>query len=305
MDAIINERVLDIGFRADLERKQGFCRRHVAELVPTDRRVTGGILGSSMLLSAVIDRRIGLVRDGVGSRGRRIRVGLSSPGRVRRASRARRARRPSGRRSGGSPTGPSMPAGPTRSARPRSASTTSSCSGTGRAPDRVRPWRIDSSPASRICGGGWTATSHHSSHDRIQLMTDEERTGRRRRHAGPRRRLPLGSAHEPNIWSKSARRATLTDPWSRLPSPTRSRPSRPPSVTGSGPASRRRRRPRPGLGGHLRRPPHAHPRPDRERQDPRRVPVVPGPAGDRSEPRRRPASDPAPSASCTSRRSRR
>lgn len=77
MDAIVNERVLDIGFRAELERKQGFCRRHAAELVPTDRRVTGGILGSSMLLSAVIDRRIGLVRDGIGSRGRRIRVGLS------------------------------------------------------------------------------------------------------------------------------------------------------------------------------------------------------------------------------------
>ena len=42
MDAIINERVLDIGFRADLERKQGFCRRHVAELrpdrSPRDRR---------------------------------------------------------------------------------------------------------------------------------------------------------------------------------------------------------------------------------------------------------------------------
>ena len=42
MDAIINERVLDIGFRADLERKQGFCRRHVAELVPTDRRGPAG-----------------------------------------------------------------------------------------------------------------------------------------------------------------------------------------------------------------------------------------------------------------------
>src|SRR4029077_5695635 len=77
MDAIINERVLDIGFRADLERKQGFCRRHVAELVPTDRRETGGILGSSMLLSAVIDRRIDLVRGGIGSRGGRIRVRLS------------------------------------------------------------------------------------------------------------------------------------------------------------------------------------------------------------------------------------
>ena len=106
MDAIINERVLDIGFRADLERKQGFCRRHVAELVPTDRRETGGILGSSMLLSAVIDRRIGLVRDGVGSRGRRIRVGLelaadaSAVHRVH-AGRDGRPRRPSD----GSPSG--------------------------------------------------------------------------------------------------------------------------------------------------------------------------------------------------------
>ena len=76
MDAIINERVLDLGFRADLERKQGFCRRHVAELVPTDRRETGGILGSSMLLSAVIDRRIDLVRGGIGAGSHRVRVRL-------------------------------------------------------------------------------------------------------------------------------------------------------------------------------------------------------------------------------------
>ena len=64
LDAIINERVLDIGFRAELERSQGFCRRHVAELLPTDRRETGGMLGSSMLLSAVIDRRIDRSRRG-------------------------------------------------------------------------------------------------------------------------------------------------------------------------------------------------------------------------------------------------
>jgi hypothetical protein len=76
MDAIINERVLDIGFRADLERKHGFCRRHVAELVPTDRRETGGILGSSMLLSAVIGRRIDRARDGTGSVGSRIPMRL-------------------------------------------------------------------------------------------------------------------------------------------------------------------------------------------------------------------------------------
>jgi hypothetical protein len=74
MDAIINERVLDIGFRAELERTQGFCRRHVAELVPTDRRETGGILGSSLLLSAVIDRRLGGLVGAVGSGGRTVRA---------------------------------------------------------------------------------------------------------------------------------------------------------------------------------------------------------------------------------------
>jgi hypothetical protein len=76
LDAIINERVLDIGFRAGLERSQGFCRRHVAELLPTDRRETGGMLGSSMLLSAVIDRRVGDLAAAVGSRGRSLRSRL-------------------------------------------------------------------------------------------------------------------------------------------------------------------------------------------------------------------------------------
>jgi hypothetical protein len=77
MDSIINERVLDRGFRADLERRQGFCRRHVAELVTTDRRLTGGILGSSLLLSAVIDRRLDDLRGGIGQRGRGLRDRLS------------------------------------------------------------------------------------------------------------------------------------------------------------------------------------------------------------------------------------
>ncbi len=82
MDAIINERVLDIGFRADLERRQGFCPRHVAELVPTDRRETGGILGSSMLLSAVIDRRIDPLRAAATPARRRMRM-RSAPARRR------------------------------------------------------------------------------------------------------------------------------------------------------------------------------------------------------------------------------
>ena len=76
LDAIINERVLDIGFRAELERSQGFCRRHVAELLPTDRRETGGMLGSSMLLSAVIARRTTDLDPAIGSRGRSLRARL-------------------------------------------------------------------------------------------------------------------------------------------------------------------------------------------------------------------------------------
>jgi hypothetical protein len=76
LDAIINERVLDIGFRAELERSQGFCRRHVAELLPTDRRETGGMLGSSMLLSAVIARRTADLDAAVGSGGRGLRSRL-------------------------------------------------------------------------------------------------------------------------------------------------------------------------------------------------------------------------------------
>jgi len=73
LDTIINERVLDRGFRSDLERRQAFCRRHVAALVSTDRRETGGILGSSLLLGAILDRRIADLGTAVGSRGRDLR----------------------------------------------------------------------------------------------------------------------------------------------------------------------------------------------------------------------------------------
>ncbi len=160
MDAIINERVLDIGFRADLERKQGFCRRHVAELLPTDRRETGGMLGSSMLLSAVIDRRIGVLRAAVGSRGRGLRVRLKArPRRGRRASPARRARRRSRPPSRGSPSARATPPGRRSWSRRRSASTTSCALWSRRAasppssPSRGRSWR-----ASRTSGCGSTAT---------------------------------------------------------------------------------------------------------------------------------------------------
>ena len=73
VETIISERVLDRGFRADLERKEGFCRRHVVELVSTDRRETGGILGSSLLLGAILDRRTAGLSKVVGSGGRTVR----------------------------------------------------------------------------------------------------------------------------------------------------------------------------------------------------------------------------------------
>ena len=63
------------------------------------------------------------------------------------------------------------------------------------------------------------------------------------------------------------------------------------------------RRPGARLAGHRGRAPHAHPRPDRPRQDARRVPVVPRPAGATEPPPGRPAGGRC--ASCTSRRSRR
>jgi hypothetical protein len=77
--AIIEERVLDIGFRATLERREGFCRRHVRELLVADRRETGGMLGTSILYGAILHRRLELVVAAAAMRGRRRRaaVGLA------------------------------------------------------------------------------------------------------------------------------------------------------------------------------------------------------------------------------------
>ena len=80
LDAIIAERVLDIGFRAGLEREYGFCRRHAAELVEADRRASG-ILGSSILYGAMIERRVAALRSALGSRGRTRRSRLAAAAR--------------------------------------------------------------------------------------------------------------------------------------------------------------------------------------------------------------------------------
>jgi Family of unknown function (DUF6062) len=76
MDSIIAQHVLDIGFREELERSQGFCRRHTRELILADRRGPGGTLGSSILYGAMIERRLEVIRGALGARGRSLRVRL-------------------------------------------------------------------------------------------------------------------------------------------------------------------------------------------------------------------------------------
>jgi hypothetical protein len=77
LDAIIAERVLDIGFREGLERDHAFCRRHSAALLEADRRAAG-ILGSSILFGAMIERRAAVLRDAMQSRGRSRRQKLTA-----------------------------------------------------------------------------------------------------------------------------------------------------------------------------------------------------------------------------------
>ena len=77
LDAIIAERVLDIGFREGLERDHAFCRRHSAALLEADRRAAG-ILGSSILFGAMIERRAAALREAVESRGRSRRQKLAA-----------------------------------------------------------------------------------------------------------------------------------------------------------------------------------------------------------------------------------
>ncbi|MFL5708817.1 MAG: DUF6062 family protein [Chloroflexota bacterium] len=177
MDAIINERVLDIGFRADLERKQGFCRRHVAELVPTDRRETGGILGSSMLLSAVIGRRLERARGGPGSVTHRIALRL----------RPAPARPPCIACSQGEiAVATALARLASRSSDPAWAAVLADSpfclddflllwqrAGSRREFEPVARRQVERFEDLRRRLDGY---AHHSSHDRIQLMTDEERT---------------------------------------------------------------------------------------------------------------------------------
>jgi hypothetical protein len=80
LDAIIAERVLDIGFREGLEREHGFCRRHSAELLEVNRQASGS-LGSSILFGAIVERRAASIRAALGARGRGRRQRLTDAAR--------------------------------------------------------------------------------------------------------------------------------------------------------------------------------------------------------------------------------
>jgi len=80
LDAIIAERVLDIGFREGLEREHGFCRRHSAELLEANRQASGS-LGASILFGAIIERRVTSLRESLRARGRSRRQRLAEAGR--------------------------------------------------------------------------------------------------------------------------------------------------------------------------------------------------------------------------------
>ena len=81
LESILGERVLDRGFRADLEREYGFCRDHARELLVVDRRGSG-ILGSSILYGAMLERRVAAIREALATRGgRRRRARLGEVGR--------------------------------------------------------------------------------------------------------------------------------------------------------------------------------------------------------------------------------
>lgn len=77
LDATVAERVLDLGFRAGLERDHAFCRRHITALLAADRQASG-ILGSSILFGAMIERRTGALRSAFGARGRSRRSQLAA-----------------------------------------------------------------------------------------------------------------------------------------------------------------------------------------------------------------------------------
>ncbi|HYU50469.1 MAG TPA: DUF6062 family protein [Candidatus Limnocylindria bacterium] len=80
--AFLYESVVDVGFRRELDRSRGFCQPHTRQILAVNRAESGGTLGASILLGAVLAIR-GRELDAV--------MGSGSRTRPKRASEAARA----------------------------------------------------------------------------------------------------------------------------------------------------------------------------------------------------------------------
>jgi hypothetical protein len=54
VNSFLYEGVTDVGFRRELDRARGFCRRHTREVLAANRRQSGGTLGSAILFEAIL-----------------------------------------------------------------------------------------------------------------------------------------------------------------------------------------------------------------------------------------------------------
>jgi Family of unknown function (DUF6062) len=76
MDGFLYESVNDVTFRRDLDAARGFCGPHTHALFEADRKLSGGMLGSAILLGAIMrirEQELGAAQRARGiSRGRRV-----------------------------------------------------------------------------------------------------------------------------------------------------------------------------------------------------------------------------------------
>lgn len=83
IDGFLYESVNDVTFRRDLDAARGFCAVHTHALFDADRRLSGGMLGSAILLGAILRIREHELRTahsarGI-SRGRRVQDAARPP----------------------------------------------------------------------------------------------------------------------------------------------------------------------------------------------------------------------------------
>ena len=81
MNSFLYEGVTDVGFRGELDRARGFCRRHTREVLAANRRQSGGTLGSAILFEAILRIRGVELEDALASRGNARRKRLAEAAR--------------------------------------------------------------------------------------------------------------------------------------------------------------------------------------------------------------------------------